>query len=507
LRVQTVATAAWTRSDLAGAFARAINADLTRPQAFAILSFCYLVLRLPYLDHGYGTDPDAWRVALTAHHLLETGEYFPSRLPGNPLHELITTLLIPGGWVTTNFVTALASLAGVYVFGRIVNRLQLPTPGLLTIAFAFTPLLYINSISTMDYMWTLTLILAAYYCVLNRLPLLAGVCIGLAIGLRLQSLILLPAFAFLFWRQGWLRDVWPFGFAAAGVAALAFSPVLAVYGLDFLNFYDASVGYQSVLSLLGKESLGVIGSLGVLAGAALSFRRLRQLPRDALKDPHLAFWLVLIALYFFSFFRLPHEIAYLIPVFPFGFLIMGRYFRHKALLWAVAAIFFAGFVDITTPGVGLSRESLQGASIGRGLILSNGDTMEGQREFVEDIMSADVPDHSVVIAGFIFPQLAVRERDNLHLRIIERDYGAISMLSDRGEAVDEERDIRYVWLLTYDTFTALRTQGYNVYQVADAAGSTYALYDYRPGLFGVTFLHLQRDQEASEGKGTADTDR
>ena len=43
-------------------------------------------------------------------------------------------------------------------------------------------------------------------------------------------------------------------------------------------------------------------------------------------------------------------------------------------------------------------------------------------------------------------------------RILQRDYEAISMLSDRGEAVDAGRDIRFVWLVTYDTFEALRAE-------------------------------------------------
>jgi len=100
----------------------------------------------------------------------------------------------------------------------------------------------------------------------------------------------------------------------------------------------------------------------------------------------------------------------------------------------------------------------------------------------------------------------VRERDQLDVRILQRDYGAISMLSDRGEAVDGDRDIRYVWLLTYETFSALRSQGYSMFMVPDAAGSTAALYDYRPGIFGARFIAL--DQAApSIAEGSGDTDR
>jgi len=502
----TISARRWIRVDLLGAAGRVLDADLSRPLPFAILAVVFFALRAPFVGYGHGTDPDAWRVALTAHHLLDTGQYLPSRLPGNPLHELAMTLFIPGGWVATNLATAAVSLAGVYLFARIVDHHRLSHAGLLTIGFAFAPLLFINSIATMDYMWTLTATLAAYYAVLRGMPLWAGVCLGLAMGFRLQSFVLWPALAFLVWRREGARSLAPFTLAAAGVTALTFAPVLAAYGLDFWNFYDAAVGYQDVLRLLGKEALGVLGGLGVLAGAILSLPRLRRLPRDAVHDPHLTAWLAVIALYFASFFRLPHEVAYLIPVFPFGLLIMGRYFARPALIGAVAAILLAGVVDITTPSDDLDLASFRSARIGQGLLFSNAETMKVQRAFVEDVVNAEVPDHSVVITGFVYPQLAVRERDRLTAGVLERDYEAISLLSDRGEAVDGKRDVRYVWLLTYDAFQALRSQGYSFFVVPDAVEGTAALYDYHPTLFGATYLRLERPAP-SAAKGTAATDR
>ena len=485
------------------AYRRFAATDFTQALPFALLAVVFFALRLPWINYGHGTDPDAWRVALTAHHLLETGDYFPSRLPGNPLHEFLTTLLIPGGWIATNLATASVSLAGVYLFARIVRLHELADPGVLVIGFAFTPLLLINSIATMDYMWTLTAILGAYYCVQTGRPWWAGVLIGVAVGFRLQGAIVWLPLAYLIWRSERRPDLLPMTAAAACVALIIYTPVLVVYGVDFFNYYDTSVGYEAVLRLLGKEALGVVGGLGVMAGLAHSMPRLRHFITDLRIDPALGAWVILIAVYFASFSRLPHEIAYLIPVFPFGYLIMGRYFTRPALGIAVGAILLAGAVDVTTPDDGLAPTS---ATIGKGLVLSNADTMSAQRSFAEEVVEADVPDGSVVMTGFIFPQLAVRERDHLDARILQRDYGAISMLSDRGEAVDTERDVRYVWLVTYETFLALRSQGYTMFMVPDAAGSTVALYDYRPGIFGARFLSLEQ-AAPSIAKGTSETDR
>lgn len=487
------------------AYARLAGSDLSRALPFALLSAVYVLTRLPFVDYGHGTDPDAWRVALTAHHLLDTGDYFPSRLPGNPLHEFVTTLFIPGGWIATNLSTLAVSLGGVYLFARIVRFHELPNAAVIVIGYAFAPLLFINSVATMDYMWALTAILGAYYCQVTGRPLWAGVLLGAAVGFRLQSAVVWAPLAYLAWRQGRLRDLAPLSLAAAGVALLCFAPVLVVYGTDFFNYYDARVNASEVLRLVGKEALGILGAVGVMLAVLISLPRFRRLPGDLVHDTAVGVWAAFILVYAVSFTRLPHEIAYLIPVFPFGLLLLGRYLTRVAMAGAVAAILLAGVVDVTTPTEGFDAESFRSATLGKGLILSNADTMDLQRKFVKEVVQADVPDHSVVMTGFIFPQLAVRERDRLDARILRRDYSGISMLSDRGEAVDDARDIRYVWLVDYDTYMALRDQGYTIFQVLDAATSTAALYDYRPGILGAAYLRLE--QEAPAGKGAGSTDR
>src|SRR6266508_3351426 len=81
------------------------DTDLTQRRPFIILAIVFYLTRLPFINEGYGTDPDAWRVVMTAQHLWDTGQYFPSRLPGNPLHEFVVALLLPGGWLLTGFAT------------------------------------------------------------------------------------------------------------------------------------------------------------------------------------------------------------------------------------------------------------------------------------------------------------------------------------------------------------------------------------------------------------------
>ena len=108
-------------------------------------------------------------------------------------------------------------------------------------------------------------------------------------------------------------------------------------GPDFLRFYDAKVRYLNVLRLLGKDTLGLLGSLAVLVAIVISLPRLIRLPVDFVRDKHVMVWVLVMAIGVAVFLRLPHESAYLIPIYPFGFFIMAKYFQRWVLLGALPA--------------------------------------------------------------------------------------------------------------------------------------------------------------------------
>jgi hypothetical protein len=291
------------------------------------------------------------------------------------------------------------------------------------------------------------------------------------------------------------------------VSLIAYSPVVATYGIGMFNFYDAGVPLLGFFNLLGKDALGLLGAIAVMGGTALSLPRLKRLPADFLADNHVALWVVLSALVFGSFTRLPHEVAYLIPLYPFGFFLMARYFRLPVLAGVLALVVLAGFVDITSPGNDqINQQKFTNAQIGAGMVLSDLDTMKTQRAYANDLAALDIPPHSVVFIGTIFPQFAMRNKDRLELGILERDHSAISMLTDRGEAVDTTKDVRYVWLLKYDTFEAFRQQGYQFFYVHDAEGGNAVVFHYRPAYFGATEV-LKGRTPVGDATGTASTNR
>lgn len=484
---------------------RALNFDVTRPVAFAVLAIAYIASRAPFVNIGYGTDPDAWRVALGGYWLWDHGEYYPSRLPGYPLPELASAAVIKGGAVATNLLVVLVSLAGVWLFARIARDLEIPHRFLIVIGFAFAPLLWINSMTTMDYMWALTFVLGAYYFLIRERNIVAGVFVGLAAASRSTSILMLLPFALYLWRDGKRDDILRFGAIAIAVAAVAYTPVVWAYGFRFLNFYDSKVGYLNVLRLLGKDCLGLIGAIGVLVAIGLSAKRLARLPADVVADKHTAVWVLAMALTVAVFLRLPHESAYLIPLYPFGFLLMAKYFQRWVLAGVVSAILLAGFVDLTSPGEDITTEAFTHARLGEGLVLSNRDTMRAQISFSHELEQLNIPDNTVVMTGFIYPQFAVLNRHRLELGVLEKDESSISQLSDKGKATDRQHNIVYSWLLDFEDFERFRNEGYDFMYTQDAGRSTAALYKFRPGLYGATVIDLGRGP--SGGRGAARTAR
>ncbi|HKR05150.1 MAG TPA: hypothetical protein VJY62_11005, partial [Bacteroidia bacterium] len=140
--------------------------------------------RLPFLDNGYGSEEDAWGLALIAKNIALSGAYEASRLPGHPLQEFIYSLTWDKGAFIFNLLTALISTAGIGFFISAFRRLNLRYAITAGITLAFIPVIYINSTNAMDYMWALSFIMTAFYFLVKKNPVLSGIFIGLAVGCR-----------------------------------------------------------------------------------------------------------------------------------------------------------------------------------------------------------------------------------------------------------------------------------------------------------------------------------
>ena len=95
-------------------------------------------------------------------------------MPGYPLPETSYALIWRAGPLAINGLTALLSTVAFVFFALTLKRLCSPDYLLAGLALVFTPVIYINSVTSMDYVWALAFLLASQYWILARKSMLAG---------------------------------------------------------------------------------------------------------------------------------------------------------------------------------------------------------------------------------------------------------------------------------------------------------------------------------------------
>ncbi len=398
--------------------------------------------RLPWLGAGYGSDPDAYRVVAVAREIAHGGSYDVSRLPGYPLYEYLTALSAGAAPWISNACTALSSAIAFLLFALILRQFQVRGAVLIALGFAMTPVVYLNSCCTMDYVPALTLMLAATYALLRGRPALAGLCLGLATGCRLTSGVLGLALCLWLWleqpRRVAVRASVILGCTALLSAALCYAPVLRRYGLGFLYFYD-NPSYTPLPVVYERALPLVWGALGLCAWAIWCLaapcwaRWPRRTARTARARHGVALALCACALYLALFLRLPDESAYLIPLVPFALLAAALLAPPRLSAALAAALCASSFIAIDRHGIGFDGPIVEDRQV----------RLSQQRATLAIIDAvAKLPAHAVVVAGWVLPRIVLAlggEQDGTHRFIY-----LVENMSDYQHFLDEGARLYYV---------------------------------------------------------------
>jgi hypothetical protein len=390
-----------------------------------------LVSRLPWVMAGPGPDPDSFRILGVAYTLAETGEYSFSRPPGYPAYEYLAATLVRFGALGTNMISALLSVMAFVFLALILRQSQVRHHLAGALGFAFAPVVYVNSTNTIDYVPAVAVVLAATYFLLNRRFIVAGMFLGLAVGIRITSgAMLIP---FLIWmvldsnRPLVLRRALQLGIGALAVAGFCFLPVFLKYGTSFFTFHD-NAGYPSLRTILDEGVLSVWGPLGTLAlaGLLLSVLLRRREIKSGLHERRVFALVSLaatsIALYLIVFLRLPHEPGYLVPVIPFAILVFGLIVPGAQLKWFAVA-------------VGLS-------SLGP-VVKDHADRVAIQNRAEEVIARVDqLPEAAVVVAAWHLPAIETELRS----RRRSRDQ-YVYLVENKDDCASYEEEGRHVYFL------------------------------------------------------------
>jgi hypothetical protein len=305
-----------------------------------LLFLIVFLSRLPFISAGYGVEEDSWGIALAAFHTKITGVYEPSRFPGHPVQELIYSALWGQGPIVYNILTAFFSSIAAVSFALILKHFNFRYYFLAALAFAFTPVVYISSSYTIDFMWSEAFVLMSFYAVLKNRLTLSGVLLGLAVGCRVTCGVMLIPFLLIiaedFDFHKNLRILLKIGIPMLVTSIIAFLPLFIQFGSSFFMYYD-QFPYPPAAKVLYKASVGVFGLIGMMAVIvfvciALAGKRLR-LPSELfpqLNKKVVYASVLIITLYLISYFRLPQKSGYLIPVIPFLLILSGYYLNARS---------------------------------------------------------------------------------------------------------------------------------------------------------------------------------
>jgi hypothetical protein len=462
----------------------ALLSDWNRLPNSLFLAFAFVLSRLPLLKLGFGLDADAWRIANTAFDLKYHAHYHTSRFPGYPLPEFVNALFIEHGWLATNILTMLLALLSVFIFVRILKALGYQHQGILVIAYAFFPLLWINSTNTMDYTWALCFIMCAWLLALKKRWMISGFMMGVAIGSRLPTLIFAVPFVYLCYSSDKrIADVLRFLFSAIITAAVLYVPLFLTYGFAFLRRYPSETSLIQ-LGYLTIKHFGILTIVALIAIFIVSFPRMR----DALarKDRHITFALFAVVCGLIIFLAMPYHVEYIIPLIPFALLIIfciGK--KWLLILFTLLAIShaFVSVINVQHIGDGQVRTTL----FERGSVIRNITERKQQLAFVQKLEQATVNNHSVLIIGTWLPVLAYSDKSVSSVSEARKMYDP----NRPNEGVqDFQRDVLYRYLLTRAEMEDLIKENYTIYYIDGIREFTIAVHGYDLADYHAVYLDV-----------------
>jgi hypothetical protein len=388
---------------------------------YVILFSIVFVSRLPFLAAGYGVEEDSWGIALAGFHTKITGIYEPSRFPGHPVHEFIYSAFWGYSPFVYNLFAAFFSAIAAVFFALILKELQFKYFFIAALAFAFTPVYYISSTYTIDFVWTIAFVLISFYSALKNKYVVCGVFLGLAIGCRITSGAMLLPLLIVCWQKNDISEnakrLFKIILPLLLTVLLSYLPLIREFGLSFFMYYD-QFPYPSLAKVFYKMIPGVFGFVGMAAIAVslvwIIFNRKRS-PKGVLfeKKPEnkilIACYAVII-LFVVSYFRLPQKSGYMITVIPFLILLFGYYLNEKWFKLFCFSLMISSFVC----SINLT-DKLRGASFSKYAFTL---TVSGQELFFDPFSGPVFSDYSKRLQKIKYTNDVILQADSITVKTI-----------------------------------------------------------------------------------------
>jgi len=397
--------------------------------------------RLLFLPHGFGLDGDAWRVALAAESMRDSGQYQVSRNPGYPFQEIVMAIIGTKSMILANLMTLMMFIGSGIFLSLIASKLDQRKSVYSLALFCYIPVIVINSVNLMDYMWALFFLLGAFYFAHEKRIILTGIFLGVSVGCRMTGVIYgLPIIGMIWFSsdQNKVKNSVLFFLSSFIFAVLVWLPVLLTYGFDFLSHYRSNWSLMKFVFKSSVEVFGVIGSLSVgllVLFSVYRFKKIKEHFSELDSDQRiLVFGLGgVMMLNVLLFVYLPDEGAYLIPAAACFCILLTPFFSEKVLgAGAVVMIFSCLFVGFTKSGPKLE-----------GMVLLDYQRRVQNMKFLESVKARDTEfdENDVILCGEFLP----------------------SILFTLGNS--EETKSRYEYLFTEEEYNAAKSEGLDIYYI------------------------------------------
>ncbi len=454
-----------------------LDIDWKKSPYIYILSLVFILSRLPLLNLGFGTEGDAWAVANSAFDLRYSHIYHTSRFPGYPVPEYFNSLIIDHGWLATNGLTMLLSLTSVLFFANILKNLNIANKGLLVVTYAFLPILWINSTNTMDYMWALTFIIIAWFCIIEKKFAVSGVIMGLAVGSRITSAILIIPFIYLIWIENKkIKNIIYFVLFMGIISFLLFLPLFIKYGLTFITYYSPNFTLKETIIYAGYNFIEFIGWLPAIFGLLIFPLSLKILLKKIIeKDKYTLFLISAIVLICILYIKAPYEPGYLIPMIPFGLLLLNKILKKKLIVIFCILLLLNSFISFNIIEKNKVLNIEFNGAICDGMIKNDIDARTEQMSFTQKLLNANIK-HSVIIIGWYLPIVSyfnkkVKSTNNLNF----------------------ENDILYKELMPLDKLQDFQNKDYSCYYINEMDNYTKRIYNFNLMDYNCMYLNVEKN--------------
>jgi hypothetical protein len=307
-----------------------------------VLLGCVACLYAPLIFAGPGSDPDSMRELRSGLTLLWHHRYVMSRPPGYFPYEALCGLLYQlGGSVADNLATIAMSIALLDSFLRVCEHFEVPNRHLLAVTMAIHPVYWAASTSTIDFIWALGGFFVGFRLLLKRRYFGAPAMLGLAVGIRLSSVLLAgPLLVWELIERPRDAKVWLAAALATAIGAALYLPEFIASGssLRFLTYYIGAWTFAGHLGRFIYKNVYFWGLPATLLLIAVPPMMRVSAECARLSVRLLVLSLSIVVLFEALFLKIPVQRAYLLPMLPFVLILLGFALRERVRMMLAITI-------------------------------------------------------------------------------------------------------------------------------------------------------------------------